>query len=155
MLTPTIIEGPLQRLGVRTPDEYRAKQAQLIANNARNAPHLTHGTVHESDAPIAAHVGCGAWRVKCACGEAPPADPDWRLACCSGCGTIHTAVTFPAERAQIEELLLARPMHGHRNWQAGESIADLVAEQHAHGDPVPAAFRSVRAITVDADEVDA
>lgn len=84
---------------------------------------------------LAAYIGAGAWRVRCACGEAPPTHPDWRLACCSGCGAIYEDVIFPKTAAAIEVILLKRPQPIQRNWRAPETVADLVAQNKAHGDP--------------------
>lgn len=116
-------------IGARTPEEYRALQIKYL----RKTGNPTEPWVSQD--PIAAHVGAGAWRVWCPCGEAPPADPEWRLACCSGCGAIHDQVEFPEEREEIERVLLKRPNHAHRNWQAGETIDGLRRENLAHGDP--------------------
>lgn len=120
----------LPGIGVRTPGEYRAMQVRYLRRSGNTTgPWLHVGAVH-------AHVGAGAWRVRCRCGEAPPADPEWQLACCSGCGAIYECVVFPDDRLAIEAVLVKRPNHVHRNWLRGETVATLTAENIAHGDPV-------------------
>jgi hypothetical protein len=115
----------------RTPTTYRRRQVQFLAGNpAAFAP-------QETSEPNAAYIGMGAWRVTCTCGEAPHADPEWLLSCCFGCGLIWTNVTFPANWATIETLLILRRVAWQRNWRMPETYADLVAEQIAYGDPVP------------------
>jgi len=134
-LPPTIIERPLQRLGVRTPAEYRARQAHFLALNRVALPDRTHSEPWESAAPITAHVGVSAWRVVCACGDAPPADPDWHLACCSACGAIYVNVVFPEDREALEAVLLKRARFADRNWRAPWTVADLQAQNVDHGEP--------------------
>lgn len=114
-------------IGARTPEEYRERQRLLMQKTGNSDP------VEEVSDAMAAHVGAGAWRVRCLCGEAPPADPEWQLACCSGCGRIYTHVEFPAEIDEIERLLSLRPNQATRNWQLPETIADLYAENLGHG----------------------
>lgn len=126
-----VIFRPVHVPGIkaRTPDEYRALQVRYLRMSGNTEPPwLFIGEMR-------AHVGAGAWRVLCRCGEAPPADPEWRLACCSGCGAIYEGVLFPEDIAAIEAVLLKRPNHVHRNWRAGETVESLTAENVAHGDP--------------------
>jgi len=129
ILRPRDVPG----ITVRTPDEYRGRQRALLRQNPAahsKEPWLAIATVQ-------AYVGAGAWRVRCTCGEAPPADPDWRLACCSGCGAIYEGVHFPPADtlAAIEAVLVLRPNQATRNWRPGETLEDLRAENLAHGDP--------------------
>lgn len=59
--------------------------------------------------------------------------------------TIATAIergdelqaVYPAERAQIEAVLNLRPIRSTRNWEPNETLADLIAQNIEHGDPVP------------------
>lgn len=119
----------LPGIGVRSPDEYRALQRRYLRRSGLTVePWLHIGEVR-------AHVGAGAWRVRCVCGEAPPADPDWRLACCSGCGAVYEDVAFPDDREDIEAVLLKRRNHVTRNWQHGETVEELRRENLAHGEP--------------------
>jgi hypothetical protein len=131
---PTIIERPLHRLGVRTPAEYRKRQAAILAHNRAVAPAKTHGVPWETDEPIAAHIGVSAWRVRCTCGEAPPADPEWQLACCAGCGAIYTKVVFPERREEIEAVLVKRAKFTDRNWKQPWTVEDLQQQNVEHGE---------------------
>lgn len=51
---------------------------------------------------------------------------------CKACGWIGP-VTWPAERREIETLLMQRPDPANRNWQLGEVTADLMGENFRHG----------------------
>jgi hypothetical protein len=44
---------------------------------------------------------------------------------------------YPPERAQIEQILRLRPLRQNMNWEPGESLEDLRAQNLEHGDPVP------------------
>jgi len=77
-------------------------------------------------------VSGGYWVVMCVCGNAPSAHPDWHLACCFECGAIYRYLDVPIDRAEIESVLVRRPM-AHRHWVVGETVADLARENAAHG----------------------
>lgn len=115
----------------RTPQSHAQRHAAWLAQNpAASEP-------YDVDAPTFAYIGSGAWRVECACGEAPLADPEWTPAArCFGCGAVFTAVIFPSDWLAIETLLAKRRIQAHRNWHQPETYDDLLAEQRAHGDPV-------------------
>jgi hypothetical protein len=83
--------------------------------------------------PVPAFVNAGRWLVRCACGDAPMAHPDWPEVRCFNCGAIGGHVIWPAERADIERVLLARPRAVNRNWMPGESVEDLQRENRDHG----------------------
>lgn len=87
--------------------------------------------------PTTAYIGCGVWRIECACHEAPHTDPEWKLACCFGCGAIYENVVFPERWRDIEKLLSMRRLQQHRNWIQPETFEELIAEQRAFGDPLP------------------
>lgn len=128
----TVTDVPGQ--GARTPAEYRRIQGLRVSVRSR-VPGLQSLRVYENDAPVLAYITLGIWRMRCVCGEAPSTHPDWRLACCAGCGAIYANVVFPSDRAELEAVLLKRPRVRDRNWLAGWSVADLVAQNVAHGDP--------------------
>ncbi len=115
----------------RTPETYRMRQRDFLREQPAKgfAPHL-------SALQPQAYVGNGAWRIHCPCGEATHADPEWKLSCCFGCGTIYEHVMFPSNWREIEALLVKRPIQSSRNWQLPETLEYLTAEQKAHGDPV-------------------
>jgi hypothetical protein len=60
------------------------------------------------------------------------ATPGLDTVVCLTCGGEFPA-SFPAERAEIERLLLLRPSKEHRNWETAEPVDDLRAENVAHG----------------------
>lgn len=102
--------------------------------------------------PLAARVNHGIWIASCPCGA--PADKvptpgcvvflDQPLGWCVRCGNQswgggwrRIVVPPPEERALIEAVLMSRPNVGDRNWEPGETVAMLVAQNREHGDPVP------------------
>lgn len=106
--------------------------------------------------PLVARINNGMWIASCSCG-APPARGaptpgmivflDRPLGWCVRCGNQawgggwRRVVAPPVrERAAIESVLLCRPNVGDRNWEPGETIADLVAQNAEHGDPYPEHF---------------
>lgn len=126
----TVTETP--GLGADTPDEYREKQAQIVARQ-RLRPGFAWLEVAVSQEPIEAYINAGTWRVRCHCGDAPPTHPEWRLACCSGCGTVYESVVFPENIEAITAALVRRPDLFTRNWHQSETVDDLHAENTAHG----------------------
>jgi len=115
----------------RTEARLRLQQRLHCAKNPATSE------VEEIATPIEAYIGNGCWRIKCRCGERTHTNPEWGLACCFGCGAIYTHVIFPEHRAEIEALLVKRPVQSTRNWEPKETLDDLMAEQIAHGDPLP------------------
>lgn len=82
----TPLKTPLDVHGVHTADEYRAAHRQFVAR-FRKRPVIA--TVNPD-----VKVDSGALRVKCACGNYPIVDPDWRLACCYECGLVYENLTI-------------------------------------------------------------
>ncbi len=107
-----------------------------------------------------AYVNHGRWVAECATPGCPGAERKWpgfavkettvvdpltgnrftRLFGISADGWLHCAncgqlsrVQFPSEADQIEEVLSMRPVPETRNWMPGETLADLTAENEAHG----------------------
>lgn len=79
------------------------------------------------DAPVFARVDFGRWIADCECGGAEAVDPDDAFFYCLSCGNNAIngrirSVIFPdaSERAQIEALLLARPVKSMRGRNAFE-----------------------------------
>jgi hypothetical protein len=56
-------------------------------------------------------------------------DPVW---VCEVCG-LPTDIVWPPDPIAIEAVLLMRPDPASRNWEPGETVADLVMENAAHG----------------------
>lgn len=90
------------------------------------------------DRPVQARILYGRWLVDCpVCRGANDVDPAEPVYLCSSCGWPErfAPVEFPPDQAQIEQVLLKRPIHN-RNWQPGETLARLVAENIAFGHEV-------------------
>jgi hypothetical protein len=85
-------------------------------------------------APTTAFVYMGNWGTACPhCTQRMYTHPEWRLACCIECGAICRQVIIPADYREIERVLLDRPDRSTQNWSEPERLADLVAENAAHG----------------------
>lgn len=61
-----------------------------------------------------------------------PGDTQFECAAADGCGQVADVI-WPPDPAAIEALLLMRPVPATRNWLPGETLADLIAENAAHG----------------------
>jgi hypothetical protein len=122
--------------GSTSPAAYRRVHEGFMARRASSGARFS---VHEDDTPLEARVEDNSWMVDCVCGNGCAADPAWALACCFGCGAVYTAVVFPdpVVLAQIDAVLVARPVTRTREWWPGEEVADLVAENEVHQVPVP------------------
>lgn len=132
-----IIYGPQEHHRVRSVEEYRRAQAAFIAKQAQSGARVA---VHDSPAPLVARIDANTWLIDCECGAGNATHPDWALACCFGCGAIHTAIVFPDPllRGAIETVLLGRPRPFDRSWRPGETLETLVAENLAINAAVPA-----------------
>lgn len=128
---PGVIIDPLFAHGARTEDEYRAWQERLLAKQRRLG--LSVASHAAPDGAIVLVSG-GSWKVVCGCGNAPVASPAWDLALCPDCGACYRRLTWPDERDAIAQVLLARPLVN-RHWQPHETVADLEADNVAHGVP--------------------
>lgn len=111
-------------------------------------PPLTH--VVATATPMVARVNHGVWKASCECGAKGLPTPGlvvfvdqpwgWCVRCGnqgSGHGWRRVIVPPPEERRRIVAVLLCRPRVEDRNWEPGETVADLIAENLAHGDPIP------------------
>ena len=85
--------------------------------------------------PLRAYVNHGRWVVKCECGGAEKAWEEGLFMCQSCFNSKHQhrlrLAMFPKNRAEIEKLLLVRPLEN-RNWSPSETLAFLKAENSAH-----------------------
>jgi hypothetical protein len=96
-----------------------------------------------SGEPLPAIVNSNRWIVECPdCNGAEMAWKQWPLFVCATCwnGAAEVPYTFrpvrfPEYETAIERVLMARPVPATRNWLPGESVADLEAENAAHGLP--------------------
>jgi len=88
--------------------------------------------------PVQARILYGRWLVDCpVCRGANDVIPSEPVYLCSSCGWPErfVMVEFPPEIREIERLLLKRPIQN-RNWQPGETLAFLTAENIAYGHEV-------------------
>lgn len=130
------IGRPAEAHGVRTPEEYRARQRKQLIDGRRAFPERTWPDQWLVIDPAAAEVNAGRWIVRCTCGNAPSVDPEWGLACCLECFAIFERVLFPDDRETGERLLMARPEMRNRNWLPHEGVEDLRLENLRHGHEV-------------------
>jgi hypothetical protein len=132
------IGGPAEAHNVNSPEEYRAHARIFLKGlGVPPAEWLRPG----GERP--AYVSGGWWVVRCDCGNAPSASPEWGLAICLECG-YEFAPVFPKDRAEAEAALLARPID-HRHFfpanaakhlglaHDGETARGLHRENKAHG----------------------
>lgn len=132
-----VIGGPRECLRVDSLDDWTRKAMQIRASLGLPAQ-LTRSSV-----AVPAHVSDGRWVFDCPCGSAGLASHEWATGICIDCGTIH-AVAFPAQRADVEAELLARPVRNRhffphapdalkRGLPAGETLASIRRENLAYG----------------------
>ena len=119
-------------------------------------PPLTH--VVATAAPMVARINHGKWIASCTCGAPRNVVPTpgcivflaVLLGWCVRCGNRpwgggwRTVIVPPQdERVQIEAVLTCRPDPATRNWEPGETVADLIRENREHGDPIPTSLELV------------
>jgi hypothetical protein len=136
------IGRPLEAHNARTPEDYLAIQARLVADLQRARPAIAPRDPFVSPTPpvMAPFINGGRWGVLCGCMGLVSYDPDWQLACCGGCGAIYEALEPPDGWEEAEQLLLQRDQMNQRHWlpqggfgHAPESVEDLARENRAHG----------------------
>lgn len=110
---------------------------------------MSASSLHRIATPQArAHVNQGRWIALCPrtdCTNAEGLDPRQGVFVCSVC-KLMTGVDWPNNPDGIWEVLQRRPVPSTRNWypadhefairagiEHGQSIADLIAENHEHG----------------------
>lgn len=90
-------------------------------------------------APLLARVEHGRWLVQCDfCAGAQLASRGDRRFFCIDCqnaahGGKWRRVVWPGDHADIESALLERPVPATRNWNPGETVADLHRENAEYG----------------------
>ena len=99
------------------------------------AKHLPVSQELSAGKPLQAYVNHGRWVVKCECGGAEKAWEEGLFMCQSCWNSKHQhklrLAMFPKSRAEIEKLLIVRPLEN-RNWSPSESLSFLKAENSAH-----------------------
>jgi hypothetical protein len=118
---------------VSTPDEWRSRHAFHLAQTRTRYGRTAWQPYHRhSDAQIAPFINHGRWIALCpACQNGMAYSPEWRASLCFGCGAEYRAEP-PTDWRVIEQVLLDRPAEN-QNWNPGETVSDLVAENVAHG----------------------
>ena len=93
-------------------------------------------TLIHADRPlVAARANWSRWIVDCpACPAALTMQPGSPQFACWDCGC-RAEVLWPTEDMVrgVERLLMMRPLAQNRNWEPGETLHDLLAENVAHG----------------------
>jgi hypothetical protein len=120
------------------PTTAAAVRAAAVAWRARHVAqgHTEYDVPTEADAtPMPAYINHSRWLVDCACGNGVPVTigDGPREAVCFVCGMVWTNPVFPADESDIERLLVQRRHTPTRNWQPGETVADLHRENDEHG----------------------
>lgn len=126
--------SPREHHHVQSVEAYRAAHTAFVARRAAQGARYA---VHDSPEPLTARIDANTWLVDCECGAGNATDPEWGIACCFGCGAVHETITFPADAALIESLLVARSDVQRRGWDAGQSLIDLIRESVTVGATVP------------------
>jgi hypothetical protein len=91
--------------------------------------------VHANRPVMAARANWGRWICDCpACPAALTLQPGTPEFVCWECGS-RAEILWPSEDMArgVERLLMMRPLEQHRNWEPGETLHDLLAENVTHG----------------------
>lgn len=88
--------------------------------------------------PLPARVHQGLWIVDCPCTGAEMVWLGHPIMWCASCGNRYCGglwrqVELPEQRAEIERLLSVRPFPVNQNWEPGETIEQLAAENQERG----------------------
>jgi hypothetical protein len=132
-----VIGGPRECLGVSSLDAWQNK-AKTMRVRMGLSPALRTATRKQP-----AHVSVSRWVFDCPCGSAGLASHEWGVGICVDCGVIHP-VSFPDDRAEVEAVLLDRPVQNRhyfparetatrRGFARGERLADITGENEIRG----------------------
>lgn len=89
-----------------------------------------------TDLKVKARLNHGRWLADCSvCKGAELVTPGQLFRCLSRPCTAVAEVEWPANLEKIEHIVAARPKPENRNWEPGESLAQLRAENQAHKVP--------------------
>lgn len=118
----------------------RAEWTQTtLAGIARRAGVYVKPADQVADKRIRAYVNHGRWMVRCEeCNSCQVVWPDDPVYLCAGCWNVTVGgkwrpVVFPAERAEIDAILSARPEERTRNWELHETVDELRQQNAEHG----------------------
>lgn len=113
---------------VETPEDYLRWHDWVVRRR--------HGQPWDSPEPIHAEVWGGRWVASCFwCKTVLLTRPQWGMAYCAECGARYREgmVIFPDKHEEIERILCQRIIRETQGWLRGETVADLVSENIAHG----------------------
>lgn len=128
MALPILDATAVYRMGARAHEAWH-----LDAIERRNVACGLSMTVHQDDTPLVAFVNSNRWVVLCQCRAGNAVDLASSTARCGECGAFHPNVSLPSNRVEIEAALTARPDPFTRNWSAGGTVAELLAENLSLG----------------------
>lgn len=81
-----------------------------------------------------ARVNWGRWIVDCqVCPSGMAVSPGTPGTRCLDCGSLIGPIAWPADPDGVEAILSQRPDPNTRNWEPGETLENLLAENAAHG----------------------
>jgi len=144
----THIIGPRQVHNVTTAQVYLLAQLRQIRATVQRGLQ-PEGTVPHVVTPAPKpYIGHRGWMLICSCNGGVSVSVEWDLACCFECGALYAGLEFPANREEIEALLLQRPERFRlwnppaavKNSPEPETVSSLVVENLKYGWPVPAAI---------------
>lgn len=114
-------------------------QDVILRQHVQTRPGLRHHQIDWRErGQVLAEVNHGRWIARCPyCAGAMYVAPGLPFYCvdCLMVANEGQAMTvvFPEEKERIEALLLARPNPATRNWQPGETVAQLESENDLYG----------------------
>lgn len=109
----------------------RRMYAQAHGEWLRRAPGRP--TAHDSALELRMYVNHGRWVGDCPeCRAGVATGRGWDEARCFGCGAVFRDVRWPKDLDAVEAVLLKR-LPAHRHMAVGETPAELLAENIAHG----------------------
>lgn len=127
--------GPRELHGATSPASYLTMQKSSIHAKMRSFSALNWREPFVSPYVAALKVSDSCWQLVCECGNCPSYDPEWALAACFTCGAVYRQPP-PEDWREIQRILTLRPRLNNRHMLPGQTLADLVAENLEHGDPV-------------------
>ena len=146
MPRPHEIEFRMRNSRDEIPGVRKQGQRTWFANAARGMGFNTQDAIAGARRAIA-RINHGRWLADCPyCDGAELVHPDERFFVCLSCGNLGLGspnkldgdgrilhVEFPPNWHSIERILISRPDEVTRNWNPGETMADLRRENTEHG----------------------
>lgn len=110
------VAGPI------SPGQYaKAHVAYLQTRAGAPRPHMHAGALSMT-------IRAGKWKAVCPeCLAGVVTGRQWTEARCFGCGAVFASVDWPEQIAEVERLILKRPLR-HQHWDPGETLDDIRAD---------------------------